>query len=261
MKRLKLIQISMFFMLLSFGLFNTVFAQGFSCRIENDAFVTEKEYEFDVVLYANDETQNWEYALGVYYVNVDPGFINGGQIVAMIINNSSQLNAAQQVKAIRFKQPGNYLAIAAKTPPGHGNGTIIKKEGVRVCRVKLTNSVPYSSKIAPNLSFRLEAPNTSVIAYQVKSNKVLASNKVVEGQKYFYTPVYFSGKWNQQPQDNIDAVIYSGTLKAGITCRNYLLKKGAKHHFQGESINVSNLFNKQGELIGNGVLNIPKPKQ
>lgn len=261
MKRYKIVQLFMFLLLFNMGFSNSVFAQGFSCRVENEAFVSDKEYEFDVVLYANDDSQNWEYALGVYYIDIDPGFINGGQIEAGVMAGTSQLNVAQQVKAIRFKLPGNYLAIAAKTPPGHGNGTIIKKEGVRVCRVKLTNSNAYSSKVAPNLTFRWDAPNTSVIAYQEKTNKVLASNKVIEGQKYFFTPVYFSGKWNQQPEDNKDAVIYSGTLKAGITCRNYLLKKGAKHNFQGHSINVSNQFNKQGELIGNGVLNIPKPKQ
>ncbi len=261
MKNFRLFQLSIFFLLLNNAFYNSVFAQGFSCRIENEDYVTDKEYEFDVVLYANDDSQNWEYALGVYYIDIDPAFINSGQIEAVVLAGTSQLNVAQQVKAIRFKLPGNYLAIAAKTPPGHGNGTIIKKEGVRVCRVKLINSVAYSSKNAPNLTFRWDAPNTSVIAYLEKSNKVLASNKVVEGQKFFFTPVYYSGKWNQQPEDNKDAVIYSGTLKAGITCRNYLLKKGAKHNFQGHTINVSHQFNKQGELIGNGVLNIPKPKQ
>ncbi len=261
MKRFSLIHLSVLFLFFNVVGATKVLAQEFSCRIENEAFVSDQVYEFDVVLYAIDNTKGWEYALGVYYINIDPLFVNGGQIDASVIAGSSQLNAAQQVKAIRFKQPGNYLAIAAKTPPGHGNGTIIKEEGLRVCRVKLSNSVAYSSKNAPNLTFRWEAPNTSLIAYQEKLNKVLASNKESEGQKSFYTPVYFSGKWNQQPEPNKDAVIYAGTLKTGINCRNYLLKNGAKHNYQGQTINVSNQFIKHGELIGNGVLNIPKSKQ
>jgi hypothetical protein len=236
-------------------------AQGFSCRIENDDFVNEKTYEFDLILYADDESQNWEYALGVYYINIAPEFLNEGQVVANLIPGSSALNSSQQVKAVRFKQPGNYIAVAAKTPPGHGNGTIIKKDGVKVCRIQLTNSVPFSNKNAPNLSFRWESPNTSLIAYQKdKLNKTLASNKITDGQRNFYTPVYFSGKWNQSPSDNLDAVIYSGTLKAGINCRNYYLKKGAKHLYQNQTIHVSNKFTKLGELIGTGVLNIPKQK-
>lgn len=258
----KSIQFFLLLVVVNIGLSNSIFAQGFSCRIENEEFLNDKEYEFDVYLYADDDRHNWEYALGIFYINIDPEFINGGKVEANLVPGTSQLNSSQQVKAIRFKQPGDYLAIAAKTPPGHGNGTIIKKEGVRVCRVKLMNSVSYSTKVAPNLTFRWDMPNTSLIAYldNEKTNKVLASNKFPEGQKYFYTPVYFSGKWNQTPADIKDAVIYSGTLKAGITCRNYLLKNGAKHNYQGQTINVSNKFIKQGELIGTGNLNIPKSK-
>jgi hypothetical protein len=254
----KLFSITLLYLSFFFVSIETSIAQGFSCRIENEDFVSDKEYEFDVYLYADDDAQSWEYALGVYYINIDPEFINGGNIEATLIAGSSQLNTAQQVRAVKFKQPGNYLAIAAKTPPGHGNGTIIKKEGLSVCRVKLTNSVAYSNKIAPNLTFRWESPNTSLVAYNSKTNIVLASNKVPGGQRKFYTPVYFSGKWNLQPMDNKDAVVYSGTLKTGISCRNYLLRKGAKHNYQNQSINVTNKFIKLGEMSGTGSLNIPK---
>jgi hypothetical protein len=201
------------------------FAQSFECRVENESFPSATTYEFDVKLYAIAPTSSWEYATAALYINMNSAFRNAGTITASIVSGTSDLLTAQVPTSVSYQAANNYVAIAAKTPPGAGLGTIIDQAGKRVIRMRLTNTGSFSTTAAPNLTFRWATPNSLVSAYVSGVNTPIASNTVTAGRASCRTPNYWNGTtWNKGlPLDTTDATIFTGTYSGSLNVRSLVI--------------------------------------
>ena len=124
--------------------------------ITNLTVVNDHTFEFDLYLLDLDPSQPFELSIIQAGILVNSDIINGGEVASEIIPASSELNPQQQPTKTTFvKGPGkSIIKIAPKVGPGPGNGTIIKttKPGTKICRVRITNSVPFA-KAKPDLTF------------------------------------------------------------------------------------------------------------
>ena len=137
------------------------------CELKNDSLLTSQIYEFDICL---KNTGAVAFELGNYQagITLNPLIINGGTISVAVEPGSSQLNVGQQPSEAVFSAAENCLKIAPKSPPGFGQGSIISASGsgTKICRIRLTNTLPFGLA-KPNLSFNFVVfpYNTVVSAY------------------------------------------------------------------------------------------------
>ena len=129
----------------------------------NYAVSSATTYEFDMDLVRMGET-TFELATLQSILTYNTA-ITAGTISLSMVSGSSELNDTQ--KPTGFSVAGNELRIAAKTPPGSGNGTVIGvTPGVRVGRFRLTSSVPFVMTEKPNIAWKNASdPYTKVNAY------------------------------------------------------------------------------------------------
>ena len=139
------------------------------CELRNDEQTSANTYEFDIFLLNDNPCISLEYASGAYGITINPDIRNGGSITASIIAGSSELNTNQAPTGITFTSSQNCIKVAAKTTPSPGSGTIIPAtgNGIKVCRVKVTNSVPFALG-KPNLMWSF-----TTTPYQSKVNVFL----------------------------------------------------------------------------------------
>jgi hypothetical protein len=161
-----------------------IFAQvnsSYQSTIRNDSLLTSKIFEFDIYLQNTDLAHVMELATFQNGIVVNSAIKNGGTITASIVAGSSQLNAAQTPTSVTFTGSQNCIKLAPKSPPGLGGGTVISTTapGLRVCRIRLTNTVDFG--IAnPNFVFNFTASpyNTVVSVYDQTTavNTTITSN-------------------------------------------------------------------------------------
>jgi len=124
--------------------------------ITNVTLVSDRVLEFDLYLKNTDASQPFELSIIQAGILVNSEIINGGNVTAMVVKGFSDLVGPQQPTIALFvKGPTtSIIKLAAKIGPGPGNGTIIKTtdQGTRICRLRITNSVPFA-KARPNLTF------------------------------------------------------------------------------------------------------------
>jgi hypothetical protein len=118
--------------------------------------VSDRVLEFDLYLKDIDASQPFELSIIQAGILLNSEIINAGNITTMIVPGFSDLVAPQQpTRAIWAMGPNtSAIKITPKIGPGAGKGTIIKTSGngTRICRVRVTNSVPFA-KAKPNLTF------------------------------------------------------------------------------------------------------------
>jgi len=150
------------FMLASVAATNPGKAQtpSFSCYIANEVQVSPTVYQFDIYLLKTGGA-DFEYASGQYGITVNPDVANGGNLTATVIQGSSllekpvQANTTAQLLAVT-----SIFNIAAKAPPGTGNGSKItdvnggcSSPGTKVATFKITNTVPFAPNSKMNHTF------------------------------------------------------------------------------------------------------------
>jgi hypothetical protein len=152
----------------------------FHYYITNEARVGDSQIEFDLLLLNTDPAISFELATVQAGILINGTLYNGGNVTASIIPGSSMLNVSQSPSVITFVQKKNCIKIASKTPPGIGNGTIVSADPnrpTRVCRVRLTNSKPWSPG---NLDIRFNFTNkpypTKLSRYDYSTNLNTAIN-------------------------------------------------------------------------------------
>lgn len=234
----------------------------FACRVENETMVSTTVYEFDLKLYATGATTTWEYAQGVYYINMNSAFRNAGTIAATVVSSSSELSAAQAPTSVSYQATNNYVIIASRTPPGAGSGSSITQSGVRVIRIRLTNNTStWGTGAAPNFTFRWASPVTGIYAYVGTTNTPVAFSSpaaAVTGQASCLTPVYYtsgSNAWNSSPVASRDAVVMSGsaTASSAMSCRGLRIQSGASLTISaGIKLSVAGALSNGGTLTGTG---------
>ncbi|MEI8047897.1 MAG: hypothetical protein WCI92_11005 [Bacteroidota bacterium] len=162
----------------------------YACDIRNHNFVTGNIYEFDLYI-TRVGTIPLELADFQAGIQVSPSLINGGSITPSIVPGSSGLLTAQQPAVISFIASSNCICLAPNEPPrllfpetqtSSTSGTMIPDgDGVRICRIRLTNSVAFGIfALAPAWSFTVDPYNTIVSAFtgpsEHKENTVITNS-------------------------------------------------------------------------------------
>jgi hypothetical protein len=152
----------------------------FNLTLANDVQTASNILEFDVYLLDTDPTQAFEMAAVQAGILVNPAIYNGGTITMSIVPGSSQLIASQQPTSVVWSQAQNAIKLTPKTPPGAGSGTIISTTapGTRVCRLRITNSVDFTTGSQANLTFNFTTSPypTKVFQYISGANTELVCN-------------------------------------------------------------------------------------
>jgi hypothetical protein len=124
--------------------------------IANDIQVNSKQLEFDLLLWDSIPGEVFQLATVQAGITLNPAIINGGTMTASIIPGTSMMNSSQQPTSITFTASQNVVKLAAKTPPGCGNGTIISTDPLsrtRLCRIRISNTADFTSNTYANLTF------------------------------------------------------------------------------------------------------------
>jgi hypothetical protein len=124
--------------------------------ITNVTQVNDRTLEFDLFLKNTDSANPLELSIIQAGILVNSEIVNGGKVTSMVVPGFSDLVSSQQPTTTIFVkgQTNSIIKLAAKIGPGAGNGTKISTtgKGTRVCRLRLTNTVPFA-KAKANLSF------------------------------------------------------------------------------------------------------------
>jgi hypothetical protein len=127
-----------------------------SYTISNLMVVSDRVLEFDLYMKDLGYSKPVELALIQAGILVNKQIVNGGKITTSIVPGFSDLNAPQQPTIAIWGEgtASGIIKITPKVYPGPGSGTILKTtgKGTRICRVRVTNSVPFAKDKA-NLNF------------------------------------------------------------------------------------------------------------
>ena len=137
----------------------------YQCELGNDSLLTSQMYEFDIYL-KNTSSVTFELANFQAGFIINPLIMNGGTLGVTIIPGSSQINSSQQPFDAMFSEQENCLKIAPKSPPAFSTGSLIASSGsgTKICRIRVTNSVPFG-QAKPNLIFNFTVfPYNTVVS-------------------------------------------------------------------------------------------------
>ena len=154
----------------------------FLFTIANDIQTSDRTMEFDLYLLNTNVSTPLELATIQAGVLVNPGIFGGGTITLSIVPNSSELVAASRPTTVLWVQSQNCIKLVPKTPPGGGSGTILSTTapGTRVCRLRITNTLPFTASSTANMAFNFTTTPypTKVFKYVGITNVALTCNAV-----------------------------------------------------------------------------------
>ncbi len=189
----------------------------YNFMLANDQQVSDSTLEFDLYILDTDPSASFELASVQAGILVNPAILNGGNISVSILPGTSGLVSSQQPNKVTWVQSQNCIKLNPRQLPGAGAGTILSQsgQGTRVCRLRVTNSLPFAAGSQANLSF-----NFANNPYPTKVFR------------------YISGLSTQ---------IVSSTANTFSTCANPLLNSS------GTTVNMSVLL--EGLYAGSGIMN------
>ena len=161
---------------------STMGLSDFVYTLQNDVQVSDRILEFDLYLQDADASDPFELAIIQAGVTVNPSIYNGGSISLSIVPGSSQLVPSQQPTSVVWSQTQNCIKLTPRSGPGAGNGTIISvtAPGTRICRLRITNTVPFTANSTANLTFSFTTVPypTKVFQYIAGWNTQLTCNSL-----------------------------------------------------------------------------------
>ena len=161
---------------------STMGLSDFVYTLQNDVQVSDRILEFDLYLQDADASDPFELAIIQAGVTVNPSIYNGGSISLSIVPGSSQLVPSQQPTSVVWSQTQNCIKLTPSSGPGAGNGTIISvtAPGTRICRLRITNTVPFTANSTANLTFSFTTVPypTKVFQYIAGWNTQLTCNSL-----------------------------------------------------------------------------------
>jgi hypothetical protein len=143
--------------------------QSYTYTIRNDVQTSDRTLEFDLYILNTNESVPIEIALAQAGILVNSAIINGGNITASFVEDASEMSPSQRPSSITFQN--NCIKIACKPIPSRENGTLAgtKGLGTRLCRIRLTNTVPfYEAK--PDLTFNFASFPYNTFIGKFRSN-------------------------------------------------------------------------------------------
>jgi hypothetical protein len=148
-------------------------------ELRNDVQVADTVYEFDIYLVRTGATE-LEYASGSYGIVINPSIKDGGTLTAKIVSDSPDpvlVASNQNPVSVSFFDASDVIRVAARTPPGAGNGALISNvaPGTRLCRIRLSSTVPFA-QYQPNLTWTTTTLwPTQVYAYVGGTNTAITN--------------------------------------------------------------------------------------
>ncbi|HNW69300.1 MAG TPA: hypothetical protein PKI01_02780 [Bacteroidales bacterium] len=163
------------------------------CELRNDVQVSGNIFEFDIYMLRTGATP-FEYAAGQYGILINPLIKNGGVITVSIVAGSSDpaLTAANQNPVnISFLDASSCIRIAGRIPPGAGNGALIPdlSPGMRICRVRLTNTVNFGQFLSGLTWTTTTIYPTQIYAYIGGVNTAITSSSSQTTNNLYYNNV------------------------------------------------------------------------
>jgi hypothetical protein len=243
----------------------------FEWRLENEQLTSATTYQFDVNIYNTGSTA-FELRGGTIAFMIDTAWSRRGTLT--VTTPSSGLVAGQQGSAASFAhQTATAAAYFRKiiTTVGATVGTTIPANSMVKCfTFVLTNTVAFSTTVPPRFTWKYTAAapaagfnytdgngnSATVVINNQGSNPIT----VITNQAFCYTPIYWNGTdWRTAnkttnasviptPAATLDAVVYTGTVADGFSCRHYNLRSGTTHTLNSGILNVS------GNVLANGTL-------
>ena len=129
----------------------------FNYTIVNDVQTSDRTLEFDLYLLDTQPATPFELSIIQAGILMNSGIINGGAISVSIVPGSSELVLLQQPTSVLWStgSTNGCIKVTPKAAPGCGSGTNISTtgHGTRICRIKVTNTVPFTSNSQANLTF------------------------------------------------------------------------------------------------------------
>lgn len=231
-------------------------------RFENGTQSAANVFEFDVYLY-NTGSAAFELRAGTISFWINPSWRNSGTITSSIV--SSNLVTAQQGGTSGytngstdfFRRTIPYTAAGAGTSISAGSRT-------KLFTIRFTNSASFSSSAMPNFAWKFSGSNAAGFSFTDTSTSASAiavnATTVTTTQANCFTPAFYNGTgWSTgsttagsasttAPNGQQDAVIVSGTLSGGLSCRSYSLVSGATHNLGSSTLEVSYNLQNNGTL-------------
>ena len=157
-------------------LLNSSFANeiNYKLNLTNITFTSEKTLEFDIYLISEGETkEEFRYALGQYFLDVNPKFANEGTLSYSIV--STELPESMKPGSISVS--GNQLRMSVNQISSDNRSYPVipsEKPGLLIARMKLETSADKFSGEDPELKWSVDANNfrTKIVAF--------ADDKLVE---------------------------------------------------------------------------------
>ncbi len=178
--------ILLLFLVLSFGL--RAQENAIIYTIANDVQVSANQLEFDLLLFDPDPSQNYEEGTVQAGIYLNPAVYNGGTVTCAIVAGTSMLNTSQIPSSVTFTQSANIIKLASKAPPGCGGGTVISQDPLdrtRVCRLRLTNTQPWTPNSLANLTFCFTTtPYPTKVSFYQDSDCVNTASPVSSSNVY-----------------------------------------------------------------------------
>jgi hypothetical protein len=128
----------------------------FAVYIDNPAYVSNTQYEFDVMVKAMGSTTNFQlrtFQAGIY---VDPTWVASGTVSVANVTSSSQLSAPGYNGTFNWNATDNLINCSVNTGVRTTSASCVSTTTgtapVRVARLRLTNSVNFAC-VPPNIKF------------------------------------------------------------------------------------------------------------
>ena len=133
----------------------------FNFTIENDVQTARNILEFD--LYVKDTDAGAIFKLSTIQagITVNPAIYNGGAITVSILAGISDLtNTIQKPFNVLWNQSRNVIQMTPPPVPEESSASIISQTalGTRICRMRLTNTQPFTAYSQANLTFSFTSP-------------------------------------------------------------------------------------------------------
>ena len=250
----------------------------FEWRLENEQLTSPTTYQFDVNMY-NTGSTSFEIRGGTIAFMLDTAWSRRGTLT--VTTPSSGMASGQLSGAASFaQQTANAAAYFRKVinSVGATTGTLIPANSMVKCfTIVLTNTVAYSTTVPPRFTWRFTSTAPAAgFNYTDPSNGASAtvvsntgSAAVLANQAFCYTPIYrnvtswvtASKTTNASvvptPATTLDAVVYTGTVADGFSCRHYNLRSGATHTLNSGILNIAGNASVNGTLSSaTGTINL-----
>ena len=208
---------SMFMLLFGFCAVLQAQTPQYFCDIRNETYVSPQVFEFDLYLTSTGSSA-LELACFQSGIKLNSSFVNGGTVTPSIVAGNSDLISEQVPISIGFVAGSdNCVRIAPRTPPrtltpptSSTFGTTISSGlGMKVCRVRLTNSVDFGMDPATYAwNYSVSPYNTIISAYIPGSpavNTVItnANSKTVSNTITLFLEGLYTGPMMRKSQDEL----------------------------------------------------------